>query len=302
MFSAAVALAFLVVLILPVNAQTQAVSLDQMFVKIWPEYDQPSALVIMNFFLASEVNLPARVTMKIPAAAGEPHSVAVRELDGQLYLLNYELEAAGNWLNVTFTTPFPEIWLEYYDPAIAISGSNRQYSFIWQGDYAVRSFEIEVQQPLTASSVPNAAAYDSIRTGPDGLQYYAINLGDVNAGAAFDWDFAYIKDNDTLSFSNQVAVQPSQPITAQTAGRMPFGELLPWLLASLALILLLLGSFWFFQRRKAEAVRPARHRVRRNRETHEDEDETIYCHSCGKRAAKGDFFCRACGTKLKLET
>ena len=101
----------------PVQAQS-SISMDQLFLKIWPEYDQPGVLVIMDFFIASEVSLPAQVTMKIPAAAGEPHSVAVRELDGQLYILDYDIEAEGDWLNITFTTPYPEIWLEYYDPSI----------------------------------------------------------------------------------------------------------------------------------------------------------------------------------------
>jgi hypothetical protein len=295
-------LAFIFVISLiskPVQAQS-SISMDQLFLKIWPEYDQPGVLVIMDFFIASEVSLPAMVTMKIPAAAGEPHSVAVRELDGQLYILDYDIEEAGDWLNITFTTPYPEIWLEYYDPSIIKDGANRSFTFVWPGEHDIKDFQIEVQQPLTATQMTFEKAMGQALLGSDGLNYYSSSLGDVSAGTSFNLQMSYVKPDDTLSFSSEVSVQPSEPITEQTKGRLPFVQLLPYLLGGLGLVLLAIGFFWYFQNKTISNVahkRPARKRTMQE----VDDEDTIYCHQCGKRASNGDVFCRSCGTKLKIE-
>ena len=295
-------LAFIIVFSLfikPVQAQS-SISMDQLFLKIWPEYDQPGVLVIMDFFIASDVSLPAQVTMKIPAAAGEPHSVAVRELDGQLYILDYDIEAAGDWLNITFTTPYPEIWLEYYDPSIIKNGTERTFTFAWPGEHDIKDFQIEVQQPLTATQMTFEKAMGPALLGSDGLNYYSTSLGEVSAGTSFNLQMSYAKSDDTLSFSSAVSVQPSEPITEQTKGRLPFVQLLPYLLGGLGLVLLALGLFWYFQNKTGANVTHKRPARKRHMQEVDDED-TIYCHQCGKRASNGDFFCRSCGTKLKIE-
>jgi len=283
----------------PVQAQS-SISMDQLFVKIWPEYDRPGVLVIMDFFIASDVNLPAQISMKIPAAAGEPHSVAVRELDGQLYVLDYDIEAEGEWLNVTFTTPYPEIWLEYYDPTIIKNGTEKSFVYTWPGDHAIKEFQIEVQQPLTATKMSFEKAMGPALVGSDGLNYYSSNLGDVPTGTSFDLKMTYTKSDDTLSFSTSVSVQPSEPITEQTKGRLPFVQLLPYLLGGLGLVLLAIGFFWFFQN-KNNSIMSHKTPARKRHLPEVDDEDTIYCHQCGKRAYNGDLFCRACGTKLKIE-
>lgn len=283
----------------PVQAQS-SISMDQLFLKIWPEYDQPGVLVIMDFFIASDVSLPAQVTMKIPAAAAEPHSVAVRELDGQLYILDYDIEAEGDWSNITFTTPYPEIWLEYYDPSIIKNAGESTFTFTWPGDHSIKDFQIEVQQPLTATQMSFEKAMGQALIGSDGLNYYSTSLGEVSVGTSFDLQMSYIKPDDTLSFSSAVSVQPSEPITEQTKGRLPFVQLLPYLLGGLGLVLLALGLFWYFQNKNGSSMtrkQPARKRHVQN----VDDEDTIYCHQCGKRASNGDVFCRSCGTKLKIE-
>jgi hypothetical protein len=288
-------------LVIPVQAQTP-ISFDEMQVKLWPEYDQPGVLVIMDMFLAETVDLPARVTIQIPKAVGEPHSVAVRELDGMLYLLDYEKQDNGDWLDLTFTTPYPEVWLEYYDPSIQVESDVRSFTYEWPGNYTVDSMLIEVQQPYTATDMVFKQSMGSPITGNDGMVYFTNDVGEVKAGTGFQLDFSYIKDDDILSNQNQnqQSVVAAQPVTPQTKGRTSFAQILPILLAVLGVIVIGIGAFWYFQnkqRQPAPAVK--RHQPRIVNKT--DQEGVIFCHQCGKRANSGDVFCRSCGTRLRVQ-
>jgi hypothetical protein len=285
-----------------VKAQTSP-TIEKMVVKIWPEYDKPSVLTIIDLFLSADVSLPAKITVRIPVEAGQPNSVAVRELDGQLYVLDYDSKLQGDWNELTFTTPYPEIWLEYYDPQIEINGDTRSYVYNWTGDYTVTDFKIEVQQPLTASNMTFQESIGVAQLGADGLTYFPANVGTVSEGTAFSLHMQYTKSDDTLSFSNAIAVQPSEPLSDQNKGRKPFLELLPYLLGGLGLVLILMGAFWYWQstKNKPNASTNRRSHGSRRTQTLQHEGDAIYCHQCGKRASGSDQFCRACGTRLRID-
>jgi len=291
----------LISLIVPVQAQS-TVAFDTIQIKIWPEYDRNAVLVIQDLFLAESIDLPAQVTLQIPAAVGDPYSVAVRELDGMLYLLEYEKETNGNWLNLTFTTAYPEIWIEYYDPSIAVNGDVHSYSYQWTGNYAVNSMQIEVQQPYSATQMVFKQSMGSSVIGGDGLTYYTSNVGAVNFGTAFTLDFSYVKTDDVLSSQmiSQQQVTAAQPITEETKGRLAFNQIFPWILVGLSLVIITIGVFWYIQNQKKETT-PAykRHSSHRANKYDYGSGNSIFCHQCGNKANPSDSFCRSCGTQLR---
>jgi hypothetical protein len=71
-------------------------------IQLWPEYDQPKTLVILDGRLDATVTLPAELTLRIPAAAGQPNAVAVRGLKGDLLSASYTTTLSGGDLAITF--------------------------------------------------------------------------------------------------------------------------------------------------------------------------------------------------------
>lgn len=297
-------LLFIFVLVLgftiPVQAQSN-IMFDEVQVKIWPEYDKPAVLVILNMFLDSSVDLPARMNVKIPADVGEPYSVAVRELDGMLYLLEYEKQIQGDWLVLSFTTPYSEIWIEYYDPDIDTTASSRGYQFAWPGDYAVNSMKIEVQQPFTASNMVFKQSMGNGVVGNDGLVYYTSDVGRINAGTSFALDFTYEKSDTELSAQSttQQQVSAAQPVDNQTKGRLSFSQVFPWLLAGLGFILVTIGVVWYVQTARKRPVPSQKRHTKRVKSSTQSSESIGFCHQCGNQAKSGDVFCRSCGTRLR---
>ncbi|HZW02597.1 MAG TPA: hypothetical protein VFF68_01620, partial [Anaerolineaceae bacterium] len=165
----------------------------QVHIDLWPEYDQPDMLVIYRMVLASEVSLPAQVSVRIPRASGNPYNVAMQEMDGQLYNMTYSTETDGDWLRVTFTTASPIIQMEYYDPSITREGDTRQYVFNWPGDYEVEEMVVQVLQPSNAGQMSISPGTTTAFEGENGLLYHSLQVGKVDRGMSFRLRIGYEK-------------------------------------------------------------------------------------------------------------
>lgn len=299
------------VLLPPVHAyaqQGEALLLESVSVDIWPEYDQPSVLVIYHISLADEVSLPAAMTFRIPAAAGKPHAVAWQSPDKSPFEMTYETTVVGEWIEVRFTTPAPDIQIEYYDPGMKITGSRRDFTYQWPGSLAVQNLSLQVQKPPTATSIKFTPDIGSGRAGSDGLEYYSYLAGPVSAGTPFKLTIQYDKPDESLTFSGFQEALPQQPLNSSTQGRVALDQFLPWGMGGLGLLLLAAGSFWYWKTGRVSSVNkgsgrarhaPARTRAPKPASDAEAGGGTTFCHQCGNKAAPGDAFCRICGTKLR---
>jgi len=287
-----------------VNAQ-EPVTFESVLVEVWPEYDQPSALVMYHLTLTSTVKLPAEVAIRIPERAGRPHAVATQDEAGLLNL-NYTTATQDGWLLIQFTTPTPQVRLEYYDPSLTIEGPKRTYTYRWPGDYAVNNLTMQVQQPANASEMAFVPEMGSGQQAQDGLTYYNMLVGQLNAGTGFDMQISYNKPDNTLTNPNSFEqAQPVQPVDSNTTGRVTVNDFLPWILGGFGILLIAVGAFWYWRTGQLNTVpeRP-RHSRRTNAggqmPSTADDKQSIYCSQCGKRAGPGDLFCRSCGTKLRV--
>ena len=281
----------------------EPVSLSTLDVSLWPEYDQPSLLVIYKAQIAPEVSLPAEIAFRIPSQAGKPFAVAVGPNADSVADVTYELQPAGEWVQVSFIATSPAIWLEYYDPRLEKEGDLRTVSSTWPGDYAVDSLSVAVQHPIGSSNFSVTPPASDQMQDEEGFSYDVINQGALPAGSSFTVNASYQKDSDDLSATN-LPIQPRAPVTASTAARLNLARALPWILGFLGIALIAGGGLWYWQSGKQSSTEKSRQRRRTSRPKISAEapaDEGVYCHNCGKRAQAGDRFCRSCGTPLRMD-
>jgi hypothetical protein len=299
-------LSFLLIILMlfapSVRAQNP-ITLSSSQVQIWPEYDKPGVLVIYRMALPSSIIFPVTLSIRIPAAAGDPNAVAVRQVDGTLLNTDYTRQVSGEWATISFTTTAPEIQLEYYDPTLEIEGDARHYQYVWPGDYAVDQFIIQVQQPAGATNMRISPSLGTGATGSDNLVYYTEDISAIPVGQIITINIDYNKSTDTLSAEN-LPVEPSAPIPQSNVSNLNISNWLPWILGILGAGLIIGGIIWFWQSGKQ---RPSSKPRRRRSKTDLNEPgqtvsaprEEVYCSQCGKRASPGDVFCRSCGTQIR---
>jgi len=274
--------------ILMVPAQG-AIVLSSLEIDLWPEYDRPGVLVIYRASIAPGSSLPARLSFRIPAAAGAPTAVAELRATGELATLEYARRVDGDVAIIEFTATRPRIQIEYYDPRIERDAATRSFTFTWPGDYEVGAFSVSAQQPDLARDLTINPPATREEQGPDGLLYQTVTRQGVGPGEAVDIVVSYEKVADQLSVETMLPAEPS-PVggsaTSPDVGSRYVALAAGGVLALIALLALALALR--SRRRGANQVAPPGSSA-----------SSRFCTQCGATARPGDRFCHRCGTAIR---
>ncbi len=272
------------------------IKLSTLQVQLWPEYDQPSVLVIYDFKLPESAKLPASVSLSFPKDA---HLVAVASQapDGSLLTTDY----IGPTPTETSQTVTVQIQtaatyhLEYYEP-MSRTGDERKFTYLWPGDYSIDDISISVRVPPDTTRISTNPEMKATK-GADGGAYLIKDFGPLGAGQQFPLQLTYTKTSNALGVP-QENVQPSKPLGSTTPGRVMLSNYLPYILGVLGIVLVGGASIYFLQANRSH--QPRRRQSHSGRAQSGTKSE-VYCHQCGARAEPGDHFCRVCGTRLRAD-
>ncbi len=277
----------------PARAQTP-VALEALTVMLWPEYDQPSMLVIQNFTVTGDTQVPTTMVIRVPRDANVT-AVAYQSPSG-LLLANYQSQPAQgeNWQTITlFITERTNYHIEYYQP-LERSGDIRSFTYQWMGDFPIRDFKIEVQVPADSKGVKTDPAIPFMQSGAS-LNGGATMSGLVE-GETYQLELEYSRSSESvLATPVSQQVEPLAPVDENASGRSTLDNL-PLFLGGFGAALILAALVYFIRgQSSANAPKPRK----RSQPARGSNTVVIYCHECGTRAQEGDRFCRACGSKLR---
>jgi hypothetical protein len=285
----------------PARAQTTP-TITQLQVALWPEYDNPSMLVIYRVRIDPATELPAIVELPIPASAGDPLAVAMTDSSGDLVNAQYTRRVSGEWALISITAESLQLQVEYYSPLV-LEGQLRRFTYTWPGASNVESMSCEVQAPIGAEEITITPAPQSQTVGQDGLTYYTAGLGTHAGTSGAEIDITYVKTSTDLT-ADLLSLPPGSPAPTQ-GGTPDLRQFIPWILLAFGVILVAVGGAWYLRltrdppaagRRRRRASRPA---SRSSLEQDEMDASPVFCHNCGTRAAASDRFCRNCGVRLR---
>ncbi len=278
-----------------IMAQSSSVSpaLDLVSLELWPDYDQEALLVLISGVLPETTPLPATITLPLPPDANLNAVAYVEATNGALLNMDYEV----NNNTLTFVTPSLGFRVEYYQPYIIPSGTEREIRFAWTPPTAVSQIVTSVQQPLAAEAFTLSPPADQIQQLDTGLRYHLYNPRALTAGQPIFIELSYDLPGNQLT---QPLAQRNAPHEASNQSLAPAsggnGFWLPdWVLFGGALALSLvavffLGSAWRDRQKQAVSVptKPKRKASGKGR----------FCGVCGTAVSAADKFCPQCGTSV----
>ena len=203
-------------------AQPPHVHFQKFEVAIWPEYDQPAALVMYRGWLAPDVQLPITVSLPVPTSVAAPSAAAKRGPATGLLVAPYTVENRGDWNIVHLQTDLPEVRIEFYLD-LATDQPQRAFTFEWPGGPVIDETAYEIMQPLGATDFKASPSSAPPALSQDGFTYQREELGPVAEGAPFYIQFSYTKNTPDLTASAMQPVPAPQqaaptPNSASAAG------------------------------------------------------------------------------------
>ncbi len=227
----------------PAQARTEP-GVKRLHVALWPEYDQPSVLVIVSLRLAHGVPLPATIHLPLPQLVGKPSAVAKRGAGGALVVLDYKLQTKKGVSEVVLSTDTPELQIEY-SIDLPIDEGERHFTLDWPVYATIEQLAVEMQQPAGATDLAMWPRPTLRRTDERGLTYYGAELGKVAPPEVHQIQFRYRKADQALSIARPPPAAAPQVEAGPPAPPSAPGSLWPTLLV--AAVLLLACGGWLFR-------------------------------------------------------
>jgi hypothetical protein len=287
-------LLFILALLLPTSVQAQgSVALKSLNVQLWSEFDQPSMLVILDFEVTDDTQVPGSIDVAIPSGANI--TAVAYGPEGNLLLANYQNKPVEdpNWQDITiFMSERAPYRVEYYLP-LERDGNQRSFTYKWPGTYAVNDFNVDVRVPQDSMNVKTSPAIPFVQEQP--FLNGGSMINQLKEGQTYELKLGYSRASEaSVVTPSSSQVEPITPVDENTDGRSTLNNL-PIILGGFGAVLILVALFFFL--RNQTAAHPAKSR-KRSRHTQESGTQT-YCHECGARAHEGDRFCRTCGSKFR---
>jgi hypothetical protein len=287
------------------RAQLPATNIETLILDIWPDYDDPSVLVLMTGTLPSDTPLPATIT--IPLAAGAEINAVARITNDNQMLDDIVFTAENDTL--TLTTPDPRFRVEYYAPYEKI-GNLHTFSFDWLADIPVEGLLAAVQQPTGAANMVVTPENANVVTDTtDGFTYYTFPPDEIPAGESFNISFNYDMPAPQLSVENLpssssgVTNTTNTPSTNTNSSSPSFLESvnLAYVVGLIGIVLLAVVITWQVATRKTQpaASKSRKRQSKRKTSAAKPTGKAQFCHQCGSKLIGKEKFCRECGTAVK---
>ncbi len=273
--------------------------LAQLKISVWPEYDTPTVLVLLDGTLADSSNLPRPVAILVPSAA-QVTVTTWQNPDGTLApeQPNQITDLGDGYKRVTFTTNQPTFRVEYYHDLLR-GTPDKTMDFAFKHAAPADQVTLEIQQPIKATNFSVNPTTPNLRTDADGFQYFIYQFTNATAGQIINVQAKYTKTDPNPS----VAPPPTTTSPAPTGGSSSN----IFVIAGMVILGLgaVLGFFVWQQRtRQVEAtttkMSPRQFQRQRRRARGSLSESKVFCTQCGHPLAADDNFCPKCGTKRRV--
>ncbi len=279
------------------GAQGAPLTVQQARLSLWPEYDDPGLLIILNGSFAVSGQW-AEQPVKFPLPANARNVQATVQQDTNLLTVPWERQGES----LVYTLPGPAFHVEYYVD-LDRTANERVIQYNFPAPYDMQRLDVEIQQPARATGFSVTPAATAAGPSQDGVTYYRLTREGVKAGENIAITVKYTKTDQGLSAS---AAQAATPVVA---GAVPSSTrsatdpltLVAWVLVGAgAAALAGVAVYWYVTRRQTAPVttnrpQPRSERGNDRRSKRGSGGSAGFCPACGTAYRVDDRFCAQCG-------
>jgi len=180
---------------------TKNLSIGRMRVAIWPEYDDPSLLVIYDGKFDNASNYPLKTSFLVPKGAVISDACSL-SFEGQHFCQLYKTVNRGSYDEVSMLLPYPNFYLSFHTPQFDVETAQRGFDYRIKANHAIRNMEVDIQQPLRSTAFNILPAKNAAMSGDDGtitqvkgFNHFSYTLDDISEGQESVFKINYVKSD-----------------------------------------------------------------------------------------------------------
>lgn len=194
------------------------VSVSNMKVSVWPEYDDPRVLVIYQADLDDSVQLPAEVTFNLPKGAEIGMACEVDPSGGHS-CKPFQLSDEGDYQSLTYRVEAQrKIFFEYYYEAFPAGPGARSFDLSLLPAFPAAELTVEVQEPARSTGFVLEPAFPQRTQDSQGLVYHQQLIAAPAVGEPIDLAISYTKQDADPSVSPVAGADAPGPAAAGAGG------------------------------------------------------------------------------------
>jgi hypothetical protein len=183
---------------LGIGETTKDLSIGRMRVAIWPEYDDPSVLVIYDGKFEEVDSYPIKTSFFVPTGSVINDACSLSH-KGQHFCQLYKTTKRGEYDEVSLLLPYPNFYLSFHTPNLA-AAEQKKFDYRIKANHPIKTMEIDIQQPLRSTRFSIAPAKSmvlsqSTTTRIKGFNHFAYTLDNIPEGQENVFTINYIKSD-----------------------------------------------------------------------------------------------------------
>jgi hypothetical protein len=241
---------------LGIGEATKDLTIGRMRVAIWPEYDDPSVLVIYDGKFEDISNYPIKTSFLVPKGAVISDACSLSH-EGQHFCQLYKTTNRGVYDEVRLLLPYPNFYLSFHTPGFDVTTEKRELDYQIKANHPIRSMEIDIQQPLRSTAFNISPAKSTATPQKDGtiskvkgFNHFSYKYDDISEGEKSIFKISYIKSDPKPSVDIKYASMTEPQVWGSPYETQKNIKTFVYLLFGTSLIAAIIVVAWLMRLRK----------------------------------------------------
>ncbi|MDP6689223.1 MAG: hypothetical protein QF384_06990 [Alphaproteobacteria bacterium] len=247
----------LVLLLLP-QAVAEAWAADElaigrMRVMIWPEYDDPSVLVVYDGRFSDDTKFPTVTDFFIPKGA-IINDICSLSPAGQHYCQLFDVTTgSGNYDTVRLSLPFSNFYLSFHLAPVDVAVAQRRIAYAIKTNHPIASMEVDIQQPLRSTDFAITPPGGE-RSEENDFNHFTYALEDLAKGADPVFTIGYIKESKEPSVDVKYASMTGRRVWGSPYQTQRNVRTIVYAVFGTGLVMVSAAVFWIVRTRRQKGA------------------------------------------------
>lgn len=223
-------------------------AIGRMRAAIWPEYDDPSILVIYDGRFRDEGAFPAETIFFLPKGSVISDACSLSP-KGQHFCQLYRQKTVGDKDEVRLKLPYPNFYLSFHINLFQYGHEGQKaFTYSINVNHNIGKLEIDIQRPLRADGFKILPQSSDISE-KKGFEHYGYVLENVPKGKILDFKIEYVKKDNMPSVDIKYSPMAGPKIFDSAYENPRRMYIILYVVGALGFVLVI-GLLWFVFKRK----------------------------------------------------